>query len=302
MLQISQRKLHNHPPFGMLSRIQITAQYNCYTAYIMMRTWETGRLRSIEDLTTICLKFSVKSEYKFCPGINPEHYETEYFAVIRFHITTVRKTVFPFARVDSVNCLLWFKLARNAKASEKVSTEVRCGPCKRLITDLEWQKHNTTSESPSRKLKRQSASSRARLSYMSPASQLKRRQNSQYARNSSTRKLAKYRDNEVTLNEEQHNEMCAIVEGTENEDLEKLFKEGNEHGVGKQMKEIWFTDKKRQAQQFTNDQAGNGKYHCGLINNLIHYLLAATGSRGNRWSLITIRMGKKTLYVLHFVL
>ena len=260
LLQISQQQLYNHPPFGMVSRVQITVQYNYYTAYVLMRKWESGTLTSIEDLTMVCLKFSSKSEHKFCPGINPEDYETEYFAAIRFHIASVRRMEFPFARVDSVNCLLWFRLARNAKAIEKASIEVRCGPCKRLITDLEWQKRNTTSESPSRKRKRQNASSRARLSFMSPASQLKRRQNAQSARNTLTRKLANYEENEITLNEEQHNEMCAIVERTENDDLEKLLKEGNEHGVGNLMKEIWFTDKKRQAQQFANDQAANGKY------------------------------------------
>ena len=93
---------------------------------------------------------------------------------------------------------------------------------------------------------------------MSPASQLKRRKNSQYARNSLARKLSKYSESEVTLNEEQHNEMYTIVERTENDELDKLFKEGNEHGVGELMKEIWFTDKKRQSQQFAKDQAANG--------------------------------------------
>ena len=225
----------------------------------MMRKWESGILVSSEDLITVSLKISAKSEFKFCPGINPEQYETEYYAAIRFHIRSVRKTEFPFARVDSVNCLLWFKLALNARASEKDSAEVRCKYCKRLVLDLECQKRRTISESPSRKVKRQSVSSKARLSYMSPASQLKRRQNAQYSRNLSAHKLAKYKESEVTLNEEQHAEMCTIVEKAGNDDLEKLIKEGNEHGVGELMKEIWFTDKKRQTQQFANDQAANGK-------------------------------------------
>ena len=262
LLQISQRQLHNHPLFGMVSRVQITVQYNLYTAYVMMRKWESGSLANGEDLAILCTKFSSKSEYKFCPGLNPEHYETEYYATIRFHIKSVRRMEFPFTRVDSMNCLLWFKLAANATGNEKASTEVRCKSCKRLVLDLECQKRRTISESPSRKLKRQSASSKARLSYMSPASQLKRRQNSQYTRNLSARKLAKYGENEVTLNEEQNSEMCAIIERTENDDLEKLFQEGNEHGVGELMKEIWFTDKKRQIQQFANDQTANGKFHC----------------------------------------
>jgi len=83
---------------------------------------------------------------------------------------------------------------------------------------------------------------------MYPASQQKRQQNSQYARNLSARKLSKYRESEVTLNEEQHNEMVTIFERTKSDELDKLFKESNEHGVGELMKAIWFTDKKRQSQ------------------------------------------------------
>ena len=85
--------------------------------------------------------------------------------------------------------------------------------------------------------------------------------------------------------------MCSIVERTKNDDLEKLFKEGNEHGVWELMKEIWFTDKKRQTQQFANDQVANGEVYCCLLS-VFNIFLVATGSRGNRWSLITIRMGK----------
>lgn len=135
-----------------------------------MRKWKSGILVSSEDLITVRLKIFAKSEYKFCPGVNPKQYETEYYVVIQFHIKSVRRTEFPFARVDSVNCLLWFKLAPNATASEKASAEVRCKHCKRLVLDLECQKKRSVSESPSRKVKRQSASSKARLSYMSPAS------------------------------------------------------------------------------------------------------------------------------------
>ena len=71
----------------------------------------------------------------------------------------------------------------------------------------------------------------------------------------------------------------------ENDDLEKLFKEGYEHGVGEMMKEIWFTDKKRQTQQSSHDQASNGK-EIAFFSSL-SYMLA---TRGNRWSLVTITL------------
>ena len=66
--------------------------------------------------------------------------------------------------------------------------------------------------------------------------------------------------------------MCSIVERTKNDDLEKLLKEGNEHGVGELMKEIWLTDRKRQIQQFTNDQATNGEICCSLLKVLTFLL------------------------------
>ena len=56
----------------MISCVQVTVQYNLYIAYVMMRKWESGSLASGEDLASLCVKFSSKSEYKFCPGLNPE--------------------------------------------------------------------------------------------------------------------------------------------------------------------------------------------------------------------------------------
>ena len=166
----------------------------------------------------------------------------------------------PFARVDSVNCKLWFTLASNATSVEKSCSEVRCSACKRLVTDLDCQRRHTLAESPSRKLKRQSSSLRARLTYMSPASQQRRKSNAQSERSNMMRKLEKCSEADVTLNDEQHDEMCSLVERISDEDLGKIFLEGSEHGVGDLMKGIWYTDSKRQCQQFLQDQSKNGKY------------------------------------------
>ena len=68
--------------------------------------------------------------------------------------------------MDSVNCNLWFEVPANAPLTAKSSAEVTCKACKRLISDLDWQLKRTTDESPSAKVKRQAASSRARLTYM----------------------------------------------------------------------------------------------------------------------------------------
>ena len=138
-----------------------------------MRLWKRETFETVEDITSLCKIIGEKSQYKFCPGIQYEQYMSDYYEVIRFHIKSVRITEFPFKRIDSVNCTLLFQLAHNTTAEEKSLKEVKCYPCKRLVSNLEHQKRRTASETPTRKVKRQHPSSRARMSYMSPASQTK---------------------------------------------------------------------------------------------------------------------------------
>jgi len=95
---------------------------------------------------------------------------------------------------------------------------------------------------------------------MSPASQ--RKQNALMERNSDKIKLARYEKSEVTLAEEQHDEMCAIVNRIEEvgkKELEKVFAKGNAHGVGAQMREVWLTDRRQQAERFKADSTNNSK-------------------------------------------
>ena len=81
---------------------------------------------------------------------------------------------------------------------------------------------------------------------MSPLSQQKHKLYAQYQRTSSLRKLARYKASEVELDDEQNAEMSSIVEATQPDELEKLFKEGDQHGVGDVMKSIWLTNKNHQ--------------------------------------------------------
>ena len=70
-----------------------------------------------------------------------------------------------------------------------------------MITDLNCQKRRTVAESPCQKLKQQPAS-HARLSYMSPSSQLKRESNAQSERTNLIRKVERSNKTDVTLNDE----------------------------------------------------------------------------------------------------
>ena len=96
---------------------------------------------------------------------------------------------------------------------------------------------------------------------MSPAGQSKRKQNVLTERNNDKKKLAKYENTEVTLADEQHEEMSAIIKIEEvgQDELEKIFAEGDSHDVGKEVREVWMTDKRQQLNQFTADQAKNGE-------------------------------------------
>ena len=136
---VTQRELANHPPFGLMSRVQVTITGRKYIVHILMRMWESGELDGRDSIHAVCNKFVANTEYKFCPGLDPEEYQKEYFERIRFHIKSVRETTSPFHRVDSVNCVIWFLLAPNARLAEKKSKQVRCGACKRLVTDLNCQ-------------------------------------------------------------------------------------------------------------------------------------------------------------------
>jgi len=224
-----------------------------------MHLWKTGELNGFEEAHSLCYDFSSRSQFKFCPGIDPQLYEEEYYRVLGFHIKPLRINHFPFSCVDSVHCKLWFIPASNLSVAEKEASEIRCPPCRRLVHDLNHRKRKKQSESPSKRIKRQLPSSKAKLQYMSPASQQKRKLYTQYERTNSLRKLAKYEANEVDLNDEQNAEMSSIVEATQPDELKKLFDEGDQHGVGDIMKSVWLTDKNRQKKEFNHDQERNSE-------------------------------------------
>ena len=97
-------------------------------------------------------------------------------------------------------------------------------------------------------------SSKARLSYMSPASREKRKKLTQYERTNTMRKLSKYEDSKIVLDDAQNEEMCDIMQSIGDDELEKLYIKGEKHGVGTIMKDIWITDVQQRRKQFCNDQ------------------------------------------------
>ena len=226
---ISHRQLNWHPPMGMTSRCRISVTTaGEYVVHILMREIERGSLEPspMDTIQSLCSKYSPFSlTHKFCPGIEPSKYE-KYKEIIRFDPKSVRITKEPFSRVDSVSCMMWFELGKRRSNDQKQADAVICPRCVRLICDLERQVKRTEAESPSKKVKRQSASSHACLSYMSPSSQMKRKQNAKMERGNNKRKLQSYEHTELPLDTEQDSDMSRIVSVIEKEcadDLEKPF-------------------------------------------------------------------------------
>ena len=265
-LIITHEMLYHHPPFGMTSRCRISVKAFEYVVHVLMREVERGFLKesAVEKVLLLCEKYSSDSKiYKFCPGLDISEYEGKR-EIIRFDVKAAHKTSEPFLRVDSVKCLLWHKLGMTASSVRKEASCVMCPPCVRLKCDIEHQARRTKEESPSKKKERQDTSSRARLSYMSPESRVQRQCKQAARRFSDKRKLEHFEATEVPLDAEQDEEMSTIVSKIEEtcpDELEKLFSEGNKHGVGSKLRSIWSTDRQREYADFSKDQKINSKFN-----------------------------------------
>ena len=72
------------------------------------------------------------------------------------------------------------------------------------------------------------------------------------------------------------------MEAVKAEDLDKLYQEGDQHGVGSVMKTLWMTDKDHQKKQFFLNQEENCEYkiHMFCIYHVYSQLLEAVGTGG----------------------
>jgi len=76
------------------------------------------------------------------------------------------------------------------------------------------------------------------------------------------RKLASFEASKIFLYDDQNDEMCNVVQSIGNGDLEKLYLEGEKHGVAKIMKDIWLTDVQRRRGEFLMIRLKPLCYYC----------------------------------------
>jgi len=91
--------------------------------------------------------------------------------------------------------------------------------------------------------------------------------------------LQRYEESEVVLDDDQNNEMCQIMQKMGTDELETLYKEGDEHGVRKILEDIWITDKERQRERFTHDQAANSMLSIIAQTYLLAFFYVDNGGR-----------------------
>ena len=253
------KSCHWHPPAGTSSRTRIVVHEDgTYYFQVLLHSKETGRMETVDQFLSACgMMANENGDYKFCQGIDPSEYETKYFSIIRYDIKTLRCVGHPFRRIDSCNCLLFHKLAKNASIMEKDLECVLCSACKRLVSDLN-QRLKTAVSSPV-KVKRQQPSSHCPLKYMSPSSQKKRKEYTQRERSNNQKK---YYDTELTLDDEQSDELSRLMDAIEekgSKEVKDIMQDADSHGVGDFVREIWQMDKQRMKDEFNDDQKKNCK-------------------------------------------
>ena len=103
ILKILQKSLFNHPPHGMTSRVQVTVKYRSYSVYVLMKLWKEGQLESVDDVYELCNILGNKSKHKFCPGIDCDYCEREYYQAIGFIWKVYARAATPFQRLIQWN-------------------------------------------------------------------------------------------------------------------------------------------------------------------------------------------------------
>lgn len=279
----TQKVLRWCPPAGMVSVARIvTDDGGEYDFQVSLKSVDSGTVQNDVQFLSVCDKIS---NHKFCPGIDFDLFTEKYTTNVRYELKGVRITTEPFRRVDSTLCKLWHKLARNSSIFEKDMDDVMCQPCKKMLSHLDQRVRASLAVTPTNKISRQQPSSRCPISALSPASAKKRRDNMMVERCIEKKKLRKYENTEVSLDDDQSDQMAEVVDiinDKSSDTLSKMFDEAESQGKGTEVKEIWANDLRADKKEFDKDQEKNSKIipiNLILITSILHQKLEneATG-------------------------
>ena len=260
ILTVTRKDLYNHPPAGFLSRIRLlVTEDKHYDLQVLMRSKEAGIFELPDKFLDLCSIMDPSGGYKFCPGFGINEYDSDYYSIIRYDLKNVRRILDPIARIDSIKCVFWHKLAKNASIFEKSMNSVLCSSCKRLRSDLRQRVKSCSEVTSFDKENRLQPSSTFPTKYLSPASKNKRIKLTQLERKNDKKLLKKYEFTDVVLEDEQHEEMSRIVEKISSQNfIDDLF--SSMTGESKKMlRDLWENDKRNIKGEYEKDQKKNGK-------------------------------------------
>lgn len=173
--------------------------------------------------------------------------------------------------------------------------------CRFLYHDIQKLIKISEAVSEEQKLARSSVGSKYPLKYLSPATKAKRVSKVCRERVTLTAKLAKVAHFDVDVSEKQHTELLELVQSVHkngSKAIEELCAEGEQVlGTDSPLREVWQQDVTERL-EFEKDQKRNSLLQFLIVidNNNYHLQIdVVTSYRGNKWSAITVRMGKHTI-------
>ncbi len=192
----------------------------------------------------------------------------------------------PYNSIFSIKCERWFQIKRPKSYQKSSNDTYACGNCKRFLLHVkDLNKKNTFTEE--QKKERVKPSSHCPIQLLSPNSKKRRLENARAQRKCDAEKLTRLRgrikEYEMSLEEEQNEEMISVVNILNTKYRDEVDKLINADNVGAEtrqvLEEIWNHDCKDR-NDFYSDQTKNlsGKHN------------------GNRWSTITYRIGECTSF------
>ena len=238
---------------------------------------DSGGLVVQEEVEAVINCFG--AEYRMCLGISHEEF-SELNEKIHINLKNRADKFHPFPRVTNTHCPTWFKIGRTTNNAH------RCPDCKELVRYMKKMDRKNRTLSKEELDERLTSSSNFRLSKLTPRSQgtrLKQSRRTRLELREKVEKLAvKVQNLTISLDETQSKEMEHVVNyicKNEVNTLETIISEGHDQGAefSEIIRQTWQKDVD-QKRQFFSDQITNSQQ---------------TSKYGNRWSMITYRLGKQ---------
>lgn len=168
----------------------------------------------------------------------------------------VKEELWPWRHVSAIKCKWWHKPRKREQLSEEMPQCMleMCGDCNLVRRQLLVVRDKGKSLDEKDRLERQQASSKVRVSFLSPESTKARENNVRKAERKNFRQVAErmIRRTSMAVNDEQNSELVKLISCIESskegqDGLAKVFEEADKHkpGSGAIIQEMWQLEKEK---------------------------------------------------------